>query len=50
MKTRRTQVFKEPSKRGLLIETANVPYRHAEFWAMVAQEMSQPDAMFLKIV
>ena len=28
----------------------NTPALHAEFWAMVAEEMSQPDAVFLKIV
>ena len=28
----------------------NTPRLHAEFWAMVSREMSQPDAVFLKIV
>ena len=26
------------------------PRLHARFWVMVAEEMSQPDAVFLKIV
>ena len=31
-------------------DEAKVVSLHAAFWAMVATEMSQPDAVFLKIV
>ena len=54
MKTRRTLVFKGSKGfgfyKGVAIQEAHVPKIHAEFWDMVCAEMSQADAVFLKIV